>query len=85
MSRARFRSPCHAKAEGPRRHHCSPSHADLVEGYTLAVEAQRARAEAYSHGYRTELEEFYRDVEARLTFRAWLEGARDTTREEWAA
>jgi hypothetical protein len=40
------------------------------------VEAQRLRAEAWSHGYATELAEFYRDVEPRLTFRAWLEGNR---------
>lgn len=76
---------CRRRVDGPRRHHCSAAHRELVEGYTLAVEDQLARAEAYSLGYATEVEEFYRVVEPRLTFRTWLEQARDETRERWAA
>lgn len=77
-------SPCRIDQEkGPRRHHCSHTHAELVEGYRLAVEDQERRAEAYSHGYPTELGEFYRDVEPRLTFRDWLLGHTDHSRAAW--
>jgi hypothetical protein len=49
-------------------------HRDLVAEYAAAVEAQNLKAEAWSGGHATELEEFYRMVEARLTFKAWLLG-----------
>lgn len=80
------RSPCRIdRTKGRRRHHCSPAHAELVEGYRLAAEDQDRRAEAWSHGYATELAEFYRDVEPRLTFRVWLEGHADRSRDVWLA
>jgi hypothetical protein len=63
---------CRRRATGPRRHHCSEAHADLVESYRLARLAQEARAEAWSAGYATELAAFYRDVERPVTFRDWL-------------
>lgn len=69
-------SPCRSRASGGRRHHCSWHHAGLVESYRAAAEAQRLRAEAVTHGYATELAEFY-GREPRLTFRHWLENYRE--------
>jgi hypothetical protein len=73
-------SPCRIdKAKGARRHRCSPHHADLVEGFRLAVEAQDTRAEAATHGYSTELAAYFDPhdgTERRLTFRDWLKGYR---------
>lgn len=65
-------TPCRRGPAG-HPHHCSWAHASLVESYRAAREAQEARAEAWSHGYRTELAAFYRDAERRVTFREWLE------------
>lgn len=65
-------SPCR-RGVGPRRHHCSWAHANLVESYRTARHAQELRAEAWSAGYATELAEFYRTVEPPLTFKAWLQ------------
>ncbi len=74
------RSPCRIdQAKGPHRHRCSLAHADLVEGYRLAVEAQNVRAESATLGYETETREYFdRDdgTERRLTFRDWLTGSR---------
>lgn len=67
---------CRLRELGPRRHRCSTWHHDLVEGYRLAREVQLQRAEAATHGYATELVEYWRDVEAPLTFRDWLVGHR---------
>lgn len=47
-------------------------HRLFVEDYQLAVEAQQLRAEAASNGYATELSEYYRDTEPKLTFKQWL-------------
>ena len=73
-------SPCRIdKAKGNCRHRCSAHHADLVESYRLAVEAQNARAEAATAGYATELEQYFHPhdgVERRHTFREWLESYR---------
>lgn len=66
---------CLDRATGPRRHHCSWWHQDIVEGYRTARAAQEARAEAWAVGYATELADFYRDVEPPLTFREWLIGS----------
>lgn len=86
------RSPCAIDAaKGVRRHRCSVSHAELVEGYRLALADQDARAEAATNGYETELARYFGTdgagdgVEVRLTFRAWLEGHRDHHREEYDA
>lgn len=72
---------CRRLSKGPRYHHCSWWHRDLVEGYRLARHAQEMRAEAYSIGYPTELREFYRTVERPLTFRDWLIGSARRDRE----
>jgi hypothetical protein len=73
-------SPCRIdKRKGARRHRCSAHHADLVEGYRLAVEAQNARAEAATAGYETELAQYFHPhdgTERRLTLRDWLMGYR---------
>lgn len=66
-------SPC-------RRHPCSWHHANLVESYRAAAEAQLDRAEAATLGYATELEAYWRDVEPRLTFRHWLLNYREDAR-----
>ena len=74
------RSPCRIdQGKGDRRHRCSAHHADLVESYRLAVEAQNARAEAATAGYATELAEYFDrhdGTERRHTFREWLESYR---------
>jgi len=67
---------CRRRAIGPRRHHCSWWHRELVEGYRLARHAQERRAEEWSHGYAIELADFYRTQERPLTFRDWLIGHR---------
>lgn len=46
-------------------------HEALMDSYYCAREAQEREAEAYSIGYQTELEEFYK-VNRRVTFREWL-------------
>lgn len=70
------RSPCRIdQAKGTRRHHCSAEHADLVESFRLAQEAQNLRAEAMTLGYATELRAYFdRDdgTERRVTFKHWL-------------
>lgn len=73
-------SPCRIdKGKGARRHRCSPHHADLVESFRLAQEAQNARAEAATSGYATELAAYFdpiEGIEQRYTFRHWLESYR---------
>jgi hypothetical protein len=70
-------------SKGNRRHRCSRAHEELVDGYRSARAAQDARAEAWSLGYARELAEFYRDVEPSLTFRDWLLGQVDHTRQAY--
>lgn len=75
-------------SEGPRRHRCSWQHAEQVEGYRLAVEAQLARAEAATHGYGTELAHYFHPIEGverRLTFKTWLIQSADRSRAYWLA
>lgn len=48
------------------------THAQLMSEYYAAREAQESRAESYALGYDTELTEFYRDVEPRVTFKSFL-------------
>lgn len=50
----------------------SCKHCISMAEYYAAREAQEQRCEEYSNGYDTEQGEFYRDVETRLTFKAWL-------------
>lgn len=57
-----------------RPHNCSWYHAELVESYRLAVEAQNLRAEDASIGYQTELYEYFTITERRITFKDWLIG-----------
>lgn len=83
------RSPCRIdKDKGNRRHRCSWQHADLVEGFRLAQEAQDRRAEAASIGYATELAEYFDPhdgVERRLTFKDWLRWSAHPARHQEAA
>ena len=51
----------------------SRQHDESMDAFHAAVEAQEERAEAWSLAYRPETDEFYRDVEQRLTLRRWLE------------
>lgn len=62
-------SPC-------RRHPCSWHHANLVESYRAAAEAQQQQAEAASGGYTTELADYW-ETHRRLTFREWLMNYRE--------
>ena len=62
---------CRRRSSGPRRHHCSWWHSDLVESYRLAREAWEAQADAAAIGYATELAE-YRLAHPPPTFRQWL-------------
>ena len=65
-----------------RKHPCSAWHADLVEGYRLAVEAQYLAAEAATGGYATELADYWSDRGGRLTFKEWLLAHRQREDEE---
>lgn len=47
-------------------------HRRWVEDYLAAREAQMDRAEAWSNGYPTELAEFYRTQEKRITLKDWM-------------
>lgn len=47
-------------------------HCTSMAEYYAVREAQEQRCEEYSKGYSTETEEFYRDVETRVTFKDWL-------------
>lgn len=47
-------------------------HELLMSVYYAARQAQEERAEDYSHGYKTERDEFYRNVERKLTFKEFL-------------
>lgn len=60
------------RGPGPRVHHCSWWHEDLVESYRTARRAQEDRAEAATLAYQTELSDYFETVERRVTFRAWL-------------
>lgn len=87
-----WRSPCRIDQDkGPRRHHCSTAHADLVRDFRIEQEAQRRRAEDATLGYATEIAAYFGDdgahdaVEKRLTFRDWLIGHADPARQEAAA
>lgn len=68
------RGPCR-RGPGPRRHHCSWWHADLVESYRTARRAWEAEEEAVTMGYPAERAEFRASVPP-PTFRAWLVGSR---------
>ena len=50
-------------------HHCG-----MMSEYYAARNAQEAKAEDYSNGYRTEKREFYDSVERRFTFKEFLIG-----------
>lgn len=60
--------PCHSPSG---RHHCSSSHANLVETYRAAREAWLDAAESSTSLYRTELEE-YAAANPPPTFREFL-------------
>lgn len=68
-----WHSPCRSDPTKARPHRCSWWHAELVSSYRRARHDQEQRAEAASHGYDTELAAYYRDQEAPVTFRRWLQ------------
>jgi hypothetical protein len=71
----RFASPCRRREDAkPHPHACSPAHADLVAGYQGARAAQVQAAQAATHGYATELAEWFAE-HGRITFKAWLLGS----------
>lgn len=72
-------SPCR-RGPGPRRHHCSWWHANLVESYRAAREAQRRRAEDATGGYGPELSDYWETIERPVTFGQWLAGYREGER-----
>lgn len=63
------------RGPGPRVHHCSWWHEDLVESYRTARAAWEAQEEAVALGYGTERAEFAAATTP-PTFRAWLAGYR---------
>jgi hypothetical protein len=72
-----FRTPCRPdKGKGIHQHRCSAHHASIVEGYRAVREAQESAAETATHGYATELAEYWRD-HPRMTFRDYLIGMRE--------
>ena len=86
------KSPCHIDPDkGNRRHPCSRAHADLVNDFRREQHAQQLRAEAATHGYPRELASYFGDdgahdaVERRLTFKDWLVGHADRSRQREAA
>ena len=86
-------SPCRRDPrKGSRGHHCSRQHAELVQSYRDARDAQEQRADAASQGYASELAGFYGDpgqsradrTETKITFGAWLTSWRHDAGEQWA-
>lgn len=70
------RSPCRIDAaKGPRRHHCSPWHAELVTSYRDARHADELRMDEVAMGYPREETEYRRDV-GLVDFGQWLRGHR---------
>ena len=68
------RSPCRIdRGKGRQQHRCSSAHADVVEGYRLWREVEERAAEEATHGYATELDDYWRDRQ-RPTFSAYLAG-----------
>lgn len=51
-------------------------HEQLMSDYYAARAAQEERAEAYALGYATEAENFFADIEPKITFKGWLQGHR---------
>lgn len=47
-------------------------HCELMGEYYAIREAQEQRAEQYSAGYKTELKDFYENVEKRFVFKDYL-------------
>jgi hypothetical protein len=66
-------SPC----RDGKGHHCSRAHAELVEGFRCWRESEYARAESETYAYDTELSDYWQ-THARPTFRAYLEGMRQS-------
>ncbi len=48
------------------------THAQLMDDYYSARNAQEWRAEQYAIGYDAETREFYSVIETRITFKSWL-------------
>lgn len=74
-ARPRFRSPTCRVSDGPRRHPCSPFHADLVEGYRIWRDVELEIADLECIGYQTELDEYWLTHE-RPTFGRYLRDMR---------
>lgn len=68
-------SPCRIDpGKGLAQHRCSRHHAELVEGFRSWAEAELSAAEAASHGYGTELDEWWQARGGRPRFRDYLLG-----------
>lgn len=69
-----MRSPCRVdRGKGLAQHRCSHAHATLVDGYRAWVRNEEAAAEAATHGYETELAEYWA-THTRPTLKAYLLG-----------
>lgn len=78
------RSPCRPDAaKGLHQHRCSAHHAGIVEGFRAWAEVERLAAEAATHGYATELAEYWAS-HTRPTFKAYLQGMRERSEEDAA-
>lgn len=72
------RTSCRIDAsKGLRQHRCSVAHRELVDGYRAVVRHEEQQAEAATHGYDTELADYWRD-HPRTTFRDYLTSRRHT-------
>lgn len=78
------KTPCRAdSSKGLAQHRCSRAHRDAVQGYHAWRDSEYAAAEAATHGYETELAEYW-SAHPRPTFKAYLQGMRDETAEHAA-
>lgn len=78
----RHKTPCRVDStKGIHQHRCSPAHRDAVQGYQSWREAEYEAAEAATNGYATELAEYWL-THTPPTFKAYLQGMRDETRDE---
>jgi hypothetical protein len=59
--------------KGLRQHRCSVAHRAVVDGYRAWRETEELMAEAATHGYATELAEYW-STHGRPTFGAYLRG-----------
>lgn len=67
------------RSKGVHQHRCSRAHAETVDGYRSWVAHEEATAEAATHGYPTELADYWRDRGGRPNFRTYLLDMRSTS------